>query len=372
MTGTECETAQLRQEKALSWDRIDYIESYVGNAYQAAHFYRATFGFNIVAYAGLETGARDRVSFMIEQNDVRLLLTSALSPDSFINDHVRLHGDSVKDIAFAVHDVALAFNQAINNGAVSIMEPTTFEDESGVIIKATIRAVGDTVHSLIQRDGYDGAFLPNYSALPSPLPKTPSRFSIVDHIAISVEAGELDRWIDFYKQVLYMHQSHQEDIATEYSAMNSKVVQSSNGRIKFPMMEPAPGKRKSQIEEYLTFHKGPGVQHIALLCDDIVESVKTLRMNNIEFLSVPEAYYEMLESRLGTINRDIDTLRKENILVDRDGSGLLMQVFTKPIQGRPTLFFELIERQGARGFGGGNIKALFEAIEREQLRRGTM
>jgi 4-hydroxyphenylpyruvate dioxygenase len=352
---------------------IDYVEFYVGNAFQAAHFYASTFGLPTVARAGLETGAKDRVSFLARLNEIRMIFTSSLRPDGAIAEHVRLHGDSVKDIAFRVRGAAQAFESAVRRGARPVMEPTVYEDEDGRVVKATIAAFGDTVHSFIERDAYQGdAFFPQYRKHPNPLFPVSNGLLAFDHIAVSVEAGKLDHWVDFYGEVLGFHQSHQEDVSTEYSAMNSKVVQNSTGQIVFPIVEPASGKRKSQIDEYLSFHCGPGAQHIALLSSDIVKTVRTLRNNGIEFLYTPDTYYDGLEERIGKLEEDIQPLREQNILVDRDGSGYLKQVFTKPLQSRPTVFMEIIAREGARGFGGGNIKALFDAMEREQALRENL
>lgn len=361
-----------QEHGSLQLKDIDYIEFYVGNAYQATHFYRTAFGFTPIAYTGLEKGVRDQVSFVVEQGNIRLVLTTALSPNSPIADHVNLHGDGVKDIAFAVDNATHVFEEATKRGACPIMEPTVFEDQEGQVIKATIAAYGDTVHSFIQRDAYDGVFFPNYQAVQNPLSPVFAGLSAIDHITISVERGKLDQWVDFYSQALSFQQSHQVDISTEYSGMHSKVVQNSTGRIKFLIAETAPHKRKSQIEEYLMFYRGPGVQHIALLSDDIVRTVKALRTNGIEFLCIPDTYYDMLEDRIGKIEADIAVLRELNILIDRDEWGYLMQNFTRPVQSRPTFFWEVVQRQGARSFGSGNIKALFEAVEREQAWRGNV
>jgi 4-hydroxyphenylpyruvate dioxygenase len=350
---------------------FDYIQLYVGNARHTAHFYRTTFGFQPVAYAGLETGERDHASFVMEQGEIRLILTSAISPDSPVAAHVSLHGDSVKDIAFRVDDAIAAFDTAIERGATPVLEPTMVEGENGRWIKATVATCGHTVHSFIQRDS-EFLLFPGYQPLKNLQPAIGSGLTEIDHIALSVEAGSLDRWIEFYKDVLGFHQSHQEDVSTEHSAMNSKVVQNPTGEIKFPMMEPAAGRRKSQIDEYLTFHRGPGVQHLAFLSGDIVQSVRVLRENTIEFLNTPTSYYNMLEDRVGRLDEDPETLQALGILADRDDWGYLLQIFTRPLQTRPTLFMEVIQRSGARGFGGGNIKALFEAVEREQIKRGNL
>jgi 4-hydroxyphenylpyruvate dioxygenase len=351
---------------------LDYIELYVGNVCQAAHFYRTALGFKTTARQGFETGVRDHVSMALEQNDIRLLLTAAQGPDSPIAEHVRIHGDSVKDVAFLVDDVGEAFDQVIANGAKPVTEPTRFKDDHGYVLKATVTAYGDTVHSFVQRDAYRGPFLPGYQALTSRESKSQVGLRRVDHLAIGAEAGMLGELVEFYCGVFGFHESHEENVASEYSAMNSKVVQDQTGRIKFPIVEPAPGKGKSQIDEYLTYHHGPGVQHIALLADDILTSVRSLRDNGIEFLRIPDGYYDTLENRVGEIGMDRIAIRELGILVDRDEWGRLMQIFTKPLHSRPTVFLEIIQRNDARGFGAGNIKALFEALEREQSQRGNL
>ena len=372
MVKTEREfTRSLKSETAHAKD-FDYIELYVGNAKQAAHFYRTALGFKPIAYAGLETGERDRVSFILEQGEIRLVLTASITPDSAVAEHVLLHGDGVRDIAFAVDDAAMAFEIAVERGAEPILEPTVIEDEASRIIKATIGAFGHTVHSFIQRSNSQWEILPHYQPLPASWSVPATSLSAIDHVAISVEEGQLDRWIDFYRDVLGFHLSHQEDISTSHSAMNSKVVQNKLNNIKLPIMQPAPGLRKSQIQEYLTFHKGPGAQHLAFSSADIVNTVRALQANSVEFLRTPDTYYDMLGSRVGKVDQDIKALRELGILVDRDDWGYLLQIFTKPLQTRPTLFVEIIQRVEARGFGGGNIKALFEAIEREQAIRGTL
>jgi 4-hydroxyphenylpyruvate dioxygenase len=374
MVITQDET-NLEDPGSLHLKGIDYIELYVGNAYQATYFYRTAFGLTPIAYSGLETGESRHISFVLQHENVRLVITSTLGPDGPIADHVSLHGDGVKDIAFLVDDATLAFEEAVRRGAEPVMDPTIFEDKGEKIVKATISAFNDTVHSFIQRNSYHGALLPQYRAIKSPLraPRAPvTGLAGIDHIAISVDQGKLDKWVEFYIRVFGFRQSHQEDVATEYSAMNSKVVQDGNGCIRFPIVEPAKGSRRSQVEEYLSFYRGAGVQHIALSCNNIVEAVQDLSVNGIEFLPVPDTYYQMVESRVGRIDEDISALRKLNILVDRDAAGYLMQIFSKPVQGRPTMFWELIQRKGALGFGGGNIRALFEAVEREQELRGTL
>jgi 4-hydroxyphenylpyruvate dioxygenase len=317
-------------------------------------------------------GVRDRASVVIKRGGICFVLTSALAPDGPISEHVNVHGDSVKDIALEVVDAGRAFETAIARGAREILPPTVFEDDDGRIVKATIATCGHCVHSFIQREGYQGRFFPGYRALANQPTAPATGLNSIDHIAIGVEPGKLEEVIAFYDQVMSLRQSHHEDIVTEYSGMNSKVVQNNNGLIKFPVMEPAAGKRRSQIDEYLDFHHGPGVQHIALATDDIFDTARTLRANGIEFLSVPADYYDRLPERLGAIEDDIESLRSLSILIDRDEWGELMQIFTKPMQDRPTLFLEVIQRKGAQGFGSGNIKALFEAIEREQDVRGNL
>ena len=349
-----------------------YIELYVGNARQAAHFYRTALGFKPVAHSGLETGVRDRASIVVQQHDIKLILTSALTPESSVAEHVKLHGDDVKDIAFRVADASRAFDLAVENGAKPIMPPTIITGPEGRITKATIGAFGDAVHSFIQRDDIDGSFFPTFQTIENPPPTSPTGLISIDHVAVSVESEQLNELVDFYRRVLNLHHSFTEDIVTNYSSMNSKVVENKSGLIKFPIVEPRSGKHKSQIEEYLAFHRGPGAQHIALTSDDIVATVRALRANGNEFLATPSTYYDVLADRVGEIDEDIDELRDLNILVDRDEWGYLMQIFTKPLLNRPTVFLEIIQRKRAKGFGSGNIKALFQAIEREQVMRGNL
>lgn len=363
------------QPSAESFPKLngyDYLELYVGNAHQAAHFYRTAWGFTPVAYAGLETGVRDRVSIVLEQGQIRLVLTAAQGPDGPIADHVKLHGDGVKDIAFQVDDVEKVFNQVVEAGARPITAPVVLQDGDQSIRRATVAAYGDTVHSFVERGDYTGPFLPGYKPARQYTQTTPIGLMSIDHIAVSVTAGMLEEFIDYYNRVFGFHQSHQEDVATEYSAMNSKVVQNEAGTIKFPIIEPAQGRKKSQIEEYLMYYGGAGVQHIALLTEDIVTAVQTLRDNYVEFMQTPGTYYAALEDRIGKIDENLEALRELSILIDRDDWGYLMQTFTRPLHNRPTLFFEIIQRKNARGFGAGNIKALFEALEREQLQRGNL
>jgi 4-hydroxyphenylpyruvate dioxygenase len=350
---------------------IDHIELYVGNAFQAAYFYRIALGFSIVAYAGPETGVRDRSSFVLRQNDIWIVLTAPIDPQGSIARHVNRHGDGVKDVAFRVENALYALEEAVRRGAKPIGVPETFQDPQGNVVKTTIAAYGDTVHSFIQRDRDTGDFSLGYHAIETPLPAFSTGLIEIDHLAVNVERGSVDRWVEFYRQIMGFHQSQQQDISTEYSAMNVRVVQSSTGRIKFTIVEPAPGKRKSQIEEFLNLYDGPGVQHIALSSENIVETVRTLRHKGVEFVHTPSNYYDTLEDRVGRIDEDIASLRDLNILADRDRWGYLLQRFTKPLQSRPTLFLEVIQRKKAQGFGAGNIKALFEAIEREQALRGN-
>ncbi|HEX2091629.1 MAG TPA: 4-hydroxyphenylpyruvate dioxygenase [Longimicrobiaceae bacterium] len=371
----EVATSEPRPRSAVQLTGIHHVEMYVGNAYQAAHFYRTAFGFRPVAKAGLATGVRDRTSFAMEQGKIRLVLTSALDPDSPVARHVNRHGDGVHDVAFTVDDVAKAFEAAVSRGARPVMEPTVIEDERGRVVRATIGAFGDTVHSFIQLDGYQGRFLPGFQPFDNMGPVVPTGLTAVDHVAVSLEEGNLDAMVEFYTQVLGFHQSHAEMVWTERSAMNSKVVEDPTGSIKFPMQEPAhkEGLGKSQIDEYLDFHRGSGTQHVAYLTDDIVRAIRAIRGNGIQFNRVPHTYYEALEERVGKLDpelmREISDL---GILVDSEEDGTLLQVFSEPLEGRPTFFVEVIERRGAKGFGAGNIKALFESIEREQALRGTL
>ncbi len=354
---------------------IDHVELLVGNAAQAAYFYREALGFEQVAYAGLETGVRDRVSFVLQQGRIRVVLTGALTPDHEIGTHHRRHGDGVKVIALGVPDADYAYRTAVERGAQGVQEPHAATDEHGTVRLATIAAYGDTLHTFVERAGYDGAFLPGYVAQPLAPRAGDAGLLAIDHIVGNVELGAMETWVKFYEDVFGMTEMihfSDDDISTEYSALMSKVVSSGNGRIKFPINEPAEGKRKSQIDEYLEFYGGPGAQHIAVASRDIVGTVAALRERGVEFLTTPESYYDDVPERIGEIEEDLEDLRREGILVDRDDEGYLLQIFTKPIGDRPTMFLEVIERHGARGFGDGNFKALFEAIEREQERRGNL
>lgn len=372
MTTVENKSAATKQENALHLKGLDYIELYVGNASQAAHYYRTTFGFRPVAYAGLETGRRDCVSYVLEQQNIRLVLTSSLNPESPVSESVRLHGDSVQDIVFKVDNAEEAYHEALRRGATALQDPAVIADDLAVDVKASIGGLGHTRHSFIEHRGLDHWGMAGYQVLDNTPQASSMGLNSIDHIAVGVETGYLDQWIDAYKTILGFHQFHQEDISTEYSAMNSKVVANDTQEIKMVMMEPAQGKRRSQIQEFLNFHHGPGVQHVALLTHDIFNAVRTLRGNCVDFLNVPGTYYEALEDRIGDVRDQLDVLSQLNILVDKDPNGKLMQTFTKPVQGRPTMFFEVIQRLGAVGFGSGNIKALFQAVEREQAKRGTL
>lgn len=359
--------------------RIDHVRFFVGNARQSAYFYRNAFGFDVIAYGGLETGFRDEAGYVLRQGEITFVLTSPLRADHKDSQRLLTHGDGVQDIAFEVDDVLSAFNEATRRGAVGVTPPTLLEDQNGVYEYATIKAYGDTTHSFVNRDRYGGVFSPGYRLLDPGRyhPRTfhPSGLKFIDHIVANVEEGKMDEWVHFYENVLGFSQLihfDDKDISTEYTALMSKVVQSGEGRIKFPINEPAHGRRRSQIQEYLDFHGGPGVQHIAMATDNMIETVRALRHNDVSFLRVPEAYYEMLPKRVGGIEENIHELSELGILVDRDEEGYLLQIFTKPIEDRPTLFFEVIERHGSQSFGKGNFKALFEAIEREQARRGTL
>jgi 4-hydroxyphenylpyruvate dioxygenase len=354
---------------------IDHVELWVGNAAQAAFFYREAFGFEQVAYAGLETGLRDRVSFVLQQGRIRLVLTGALTPEHEIGGHHARHGDGVKVIALSVPDSAYAFRTAIERGAKPVREPHEIGDEHGTVKIATIAAYGDTLHTFVERSGYDGAFLPGFVAEKIAPRGGDTGLLAIDHIVGNVELGQMETWVKFYEDVFGMTEMlhfSDEDISTEYSALMSKVVTSGNGRIKFPINEPAEGKRKSQIDEYLEFYGGPGAQHVAVATRDIVKTVGLLRERGVEFLTTPESYYDDVPERIGEIEEDLADLSRLGILVDRDDEGYLLQIFTKPVGDRPTMFFEVIERHGARGFGEGNFKALFEAIEREQELRGNL
>ena len=358
----------------------DYVEFYVGNAKQAAHFYKTAFGFQSLAYAGLETGLKDRTSYVLVQDKIKLVLTTPLNSSSPINDHIVKHGDGVKYIALWVEDAKSAYEETTRRGAKSYMEPVVEKDEFGEIVKAGIHTYGETIHMFIERKNYKGTFLPGFRKWESEYNPAPVGLKFIDHMVGNVGWGEMNQWVKWYEDIMGFENFLSFDdnqIHTEYSALMSKVMSNGNGRIKFPINEPAEGKKKSQIEEYLDFYEGPGVQHIAVATDNIINTVSELRARGIEFLSTPpEEYYRAVPGRLEEfshkLRENIETLKSLGIMIDADEEGYLLQIFTKPVEDRPTLFFEIIQRMGARGFGAGNFKALFESIEREQANRGTL
>ncbi len=359
----------------LPLNGTDYVEMYVGNARQAAHYFQTAFGFQPLAHAGLSTGLRDRESYVVEQGKIRLVLTSPLHGDSEIGRHIDLHGDGVRVVAFWVDDARQSFLETTKRGAVPFLEPVRDDDAHGHVVRSGIHTYGDTIHLFVERSEYSGPFLPGYEAWNPTYQPALVGLQYVDHMVGNVGWNEMNQWVDFYANVLGFRQLvsfDDKDISTDYTALMSKVMSNGNGRVKFPINEPAEGKKKSQIEEYIDFYGGAGIQHMAVATDNIVETVIALRDRGVEFLRVPDAYYDDLRARVGQIDEEIGTLRSLGILVDRDEEGYLLQIFTKPICPRPTLFFEIIQRKGARSFGKGNFKALFEAIEREQEVRGTL
>ena len=358
---------------ALKLKTIHHVELLVGNAKQAAYFYREAFGFSQIAYAGPETGVRDQASYVLAQGEIRLVVSTPLSPEDPMAEHLRKHGDGVLDIAFEVADVDRAFQAAMEHGARVAREPYTLTDENGQVRRAKLRAYGDTLHSLVSLADYRGPFLPGYQQRRRPAAGV--GLLAIDHIVGNVEAGRMNDWGAYYNKVLGFHQFmtfDDKDISTEFSALRSKVMADPTLSIKFPINEPAPGRRKSQIQEYLDYNAGAGVQHIALSTADIVHTVSLLRENGVEFLNVPDAYYGLIWDKVGQIGQEREEIRRQRILVDRDERGYLLQLFTKPVEDRPTLFFEIIQREGCAGFGKGNFKALFEAIERDQAERGNL
>jgi 4-hydroxyphenylpyruvate dioxygenase len=358
----------------------DYIEFYVGNAKQAAHYYRAAWGFQLIAYRGPETGVRDRASYLLQQDKIRFVLTTPIRPDASpeaaaIADHVHRHGDGVRDLALWVEDARDAFDKAVARGAEPVHGPQVFSDDDGEIVIAAIKTYGDTIHSLVERRNYHGLFMPGFRAVSPYFHPAPVGLKYVDHCVGNVELGKMNVWVEFYAHVMGFRNLitfDDKDISTEYSSLMSKVMANGNDRIKFPINEPASGKKKSQIDEYLDFYGGPGVQHMALATDDIVATVTALKDRGVEFLAAPTTYYQTLQERVGTIDEPLDVLAQHGILVDRDPDGYLLQIFTKPVEDRPTVFYEIIQRKGAKGFGKGNFKALFEAIEQEQALRGNL
>jgi 4-hydroxyphenylpyruvate dioxygenase len=365
-----------QQEDFMPLMGIDHVEFYVGNARQAAYYYSKAFGFKITAYTGPETKVRDRASWVLEQGEARFVFTGAMGPEGMIVEHAHVHGDGVKDVALRVPDAADAWEQATKRGAKSILEPMVLEDEHGKVIHSAIAAYGDTVHSFIERDNYSGPFLPGYrgeEALPDEAPAV--GIQMIDHVVCNVELGKMNEWATFYAEILGFSQLvhfRDDQISSEYTALMSKVMWDGKGRVKLPINEPAPSKKKSQIDEYLEFYRGPGVQHIALATDDIVTAVDALRKRGVRFIHVPSTYYQNVREKVGTIEEDWSDIERLNILADRDEEGYLLQIFTKNVQDRPTVFYEVIERRGSRGFGLGNFKELFLAIEREQAERGNL
>ncbi len=353
----------------------DYLELYVSNAKQAAYYYKSAFGFQSLAYAGLETGNRDFESYVVEQDKIRLVLTSPLKSGTSIGEHIDKHGDGVKVTAIWVEDATYAYKEAMKRGAKSFMEPKTESDNQGSVVRSGIYTYGETVHVFVERKDYNGIFLPGFKEWNPAYAPASIGLKYVDHMVGNVELGEMNTWVKFYEDVMGFAQIvsfDDNDISTDYTALMSKVMSNGNGRIKFPINEPADGKKKSQIEEYLDFYESPGVQHIAVATDNIIKTVTALRDRGVEFLRVPGTYYDTVLDRVGHIDEDIAPLKELGILVDRDDEGYLLQIFTKPVQARPTMFFEIIQRKGAKSFGKGNFKALFEAIEREQELRGTL
>ncbi|MFM7672034.1 MAG: 4-hydroxyphenylpyruvate dioxygenase [Bacteroidota bacterium] len=360
----------------LPLEGTDYVEFYVGNAKQAAHFYMSAFGFQALAYAGPETGRKDIASYAVRQNKLTFVLTTPLTPESPMADHIRLHGDGVKALALRVPDARSAWKETTSRGAKSYMEPVALNDEHGEVVISGIHTYGDTVHLFIERKNYTGAFLPGYRPWSNPYYAPESTGLLyVDHCVGNVGWGQMNQWVTFYEEVMGFKNIlsfDDEDISTEYSALMSKVMSSGNGFVKFPINEPAAGKKKSQVEEYLDFYRGEGVQHVAMATNDIVHTVRSLQSRGVDFLKVPTSYYDDLLDRVGPIEEDLEPLKELGILVDRDNEGYLLQLFSKPVEDRPTLFFEIIQRKGAKSFGKGNFKALFEAIEREQALRGNL
>ena len=353
----------------------DYVELYVGNAKQSAHFYKTAFGFQSEAYAVLETGMKDRVSYVLKQDKIRLVLTTPLTEGGELNAHIDKHGDGVKVVALWVEDATKAFEETTKRGAKPYMKPTREEDANGWVVRSGIYTYGETVNIFVERGQYNGTFLPGYKKWDSHYNPAPVGLKFIDHMVGNVGWNEMNDWVEFYGKVMGFAQIvsfDDKDISTDYTALMSKVMSNGNGRIKFPINEPAKGKKKSQIEEYIDFYNGPGVQHIAVATDDIVTTVSAMRDRGVEFLYVPETYYDDLLERVGAIDEDIELLKSHGILIDRDEEGYLLQLFTKPVVDRPTMFFEIIQRKGAQSFGKGNFKALFEAIEREQENRGTL
>jgi 4-hydroxyphenylpyruvate dioxygenase len=370
------QTSSEQHEDVMPLLGIDHVEFYVGNARQAAFYYSKAFGFKVTAYSGPETKVRDRASYLLEQGDARLVMSGAMGPESSIAEHVFRHGDGVKDVAFRVPDATYAFEYATGQGATAVKEPTVTEDDHGKIVRAAIAAYGDTIHSFVERENYSGPFLPGYRTEPAIPDDGPDvGIQLIDHIVCNVELGKMNEWAQFYARVLGFNQLvhfRDDQISSEYTALMSKVMWDGVGRVKLPINEPAPGKKKSQIDEYLEFYRGPGVQHMAMLSKDIISTVDALRRRGVRFIRVPHTYYESMRERIGKIDESLDDVQRLNILADRDEEGYLLQIFTKNVEDRPTVFYEIIDRHGSRGFGLGNFKELFLAIERDQEERGNL
>jgi len=372
---TETAPNTATEQEFLPLLGTDYMELYVGNAKQAAHFYKTAFGFQSLAYAGPETGVKDKVSYVLVQDKIRLVLTTALKSDHPIAEHQKKHGDGVKVLALWVDDAYSAHEETTKRGGKSYMEPTTIKDEHGEVRLSGIHTYGETVHVFVERKNYNGVFMPGFEKWESAYNPEPVGLKYIDHCVGNVDWDQMNPWVKFYEDVMGFRNIlsfDDEDISTEYSALMSKVMSNGNGYIKFPINEPAEGKKKSQIEEYLDFYEGEGVQHIAVATDNIIETVTALQNRGVEFLDIPGSYYDTILDRVGEIDEDLAPLRELKILIDRDEEGYLLQIFTKPVEDRPTMFFEIIQRKGAQSFGKGNFKALFEAIEREQANRGNL
>ncbi len=372
---SETEKVFSKAQDFLPINGTDYVELYVGNAKQSAHFYKTAFGFQDLGYAGLETGVKDYTSYVLQQGKIRLVLTTPFNAESEMAKHLNRHGDGVRVIALWVNDAYDAFEQTVSRGAKPFLQPETISDKDGTIKRSGIHTYGDTVHLFIERKDYKGLFLPGYEALNTEYHPIATGLKYIDHMVGNVEMGAMNKWSDFYANVLgfaNLVTFDDKDISTEYTALMSKVMTNGNGYIKFPINEPAVGKKKSQVEEYLDFYGGPGCQHIAVATDDIVFTISEMRKRGVEFLYVPGTYYDTVKDRVGIIEEDMEELKKWGIMVDSDEEGYLLQIFTKPVEDRPTLFFEIIQRKGAKSFGKGNFQALFESIEAEQARRGTL
>ncbi len=368
-------TSSSAETDFLPLQGTDYVEFYVGNAKQAAHFYKTAFGFQSLAYAGPETGTKDRASYVIRQHKLTFVLTTPLRPNNQIADHISKHGDGVKVIALKVEDATSAWNETTKRGGKSYLEPVTLTDDDGEVVMSGIHTYGDTVHLFIQRNGYSGVFMPGFRKWETTYQPAETGLLYVDHCVGNVDWNQMNPWVQFYEEVMGFRNIltfDDKDISTEYSALMSKVMSNGNGFVKFPINEPAEGKKKSQVEEYLDFYNGEGVQHVAIATNDIVKTVTDLQRRGVEFLKIPASYYATVLDRVGHIDEDLEPLQQLGILIDRDDEGYLLQIFSKPVEDRPTLFFEIIQRKGAKSFGKGNFKALFEALEKEQDARGNL